>query len=195
MQFEEAKQYAIDMLNCQWVKWGHPGTKEANTHTEKEIYVKNTLLQKNHCKLCLNLNGCCFTENNYPKNHQHNHCHCHVERIPSITANAFCKIDKFELYVFAPKHMNKGKNKLFTDWGYSIMDSEYLKKEFERQANIAYQAGKYTLEDTIEYGQIINITINLKGHKIISGWLVYPNGKISLNTPFCGFAEEKNARI
>ena len=75
------------------------------------------------------------------------------------------------------------KKKLFELLGYSIIDSEYLQKEFERQANLAYLIGDYELGVLDKYGQRINIAIKLKnkitGEYVIfkSGWMTYANGK------------------
>ena len=80
---------------------------------------------------------------------------------------------------------------LFEGWGYSIMDSQYLQQEFVRQAQIAYSAGEYELDFVDDYGQRINIEITLKADNgeyvtFNSGWMVYPNGRIVLVTPFGG---------
>ena len=66
-----------------------------------------------------------------------------------------------------------------------------LKFEFEKQAYTAYLLGEYSLNKLDSYGQRINIEITLKcpnGEtiKFISGWLVYPNGKIINATPCRG---------
>ena len=81
---------------------------------------------------------------------------------------------------------------MFKLLGYSIIDSEYLQKEFERQANLAYLIGNYELGLLDDYGQRINIPIKLKnkltGEYVIfkSGWMTYPNGKILIATPYGG---------
>ena len=75
-------------------------------------------------------------------------------------------------------------------WGYDIMDSAYLQQEFERQAMIAYSTGIYELDKRDDYGQRINITITIKrkdnGEYVTfqSGWMVYPDGRIVLVTPY-----------
>ncbi len=85
---------------------------------------------------------------------------------------------------------NKGKNKLFESWGYDKMDSKWLKQEFERQAKEKYESGNFKLGKLDDYGQRISIEIELPRKdrigtvKFISGWMVYPNGKIQLATPY-----------
>ena len=77
------------------------------------------------------------------------------------------------------------------------MDSEWLKHEYERQAKEKYEAGDFSLGKLNEYGQRITIEIviprkNSPGFVIIkSGWMVYPNGNIMLNTPYAGGENER----
>ena len=87
---------------------------------------------------------------------------------------------------------NKSKKQLFELWGYYIMDSEYLRQEFIKQVKLAYSVGDYELGKSDKYGQRINIVIKLKRKEtneyvsFVSGWMVYPNGKIALTTPYGG---------
>ena len=82
------------------------------------------------------------------------------------------------------------KKQLFELWGYSIIDSEELKNTIEKQAKLAYSVGDFELGILNEYGQRINIPITLKRKDkneyitFRSGWMVYPNGKIVLTTPY-----------
>jgi hypothetical protein len=81
---------------------------------------------------------------------------------------------------------------LFESWGYSIIDSQYLQQEFIKQAKLAYSVGDYELGLLNEYGQRISIEIRLKKKNkneyttFVSGWMVYPNGRIVLTTPYGG---------
>ena len=98
---------------------------------------------------------------------------------------------KFSEYVFVYSQVDD-KKELFEAWGYDIMDSEYLQKEFIRQAKLAYEVGDYELGLLNEYGQRISIGIVLKKKNkneyatFASGWMVYPNGRIVLTTPYGG---------
>ena len=82
------------------------------------------------------------------------------------------------------------KNSCLKVGGYSIMDSQYLQQEFIKQAKLASSVGDYELGLLNEYGQRISIEIRLKKKNkneyttFVSGWMVYPNGKIILTTPF-----------
>ena len=70
------------------------------------------------------------------------------------------------------------------------MDSQYLQQEFIKQAKLAYSVGEYDLGKLNEYGQRINVVIELKRKNkegsitFRSGWMVYPNGRIVLTTPY-----------
>ena len=72
------------------------------------------------------------------------------------------------------------------------MDSEDLQQEFITQAKLFYSVGNYELDKLDQYGQRINIIIKLKRKNtnnyisFVSGWMVYPNGRIVLTTPFGG---------
>ena len=100
-------------------------------------------------------------------------------------------IEKFNKYVFVSSLIDD-KKQLFELWGYYIMDSEYLRQEFIKQAKLAYSVGEYELGKLDKYGQRINIVIKLKRKNtneyvlFVSGWMVYPNGKIALTTPYGG---------
>lgn len=91
-------------------------------------------------------------------------------------------------WVFAPSKPN-GK-KLFEDWGYGIMDSEWLIAEYIRQGKEKYERGEFMLHKLDNYGQQINIEIKLPRKDKIgtvtftSGWMVYPNGVIELVTGY-----------
>ena len=114
-----------------------------------------------------------------------------VRFFPSITAKAECPIEKIRDYIFSDLKSN-GKKELFESWGYSIINSQYLQQEFIKQAKLAYSVGEYELGKLDKYGQRINVIIKLKRKNtneyvsFVSGWMVYPNGKIALTTPYGG---------
>lgn len=122
---------------------------------------------------------------------QHPHCDCMLFSIskPINKAVASCAIEKFTGYVFVPSNSN-GKTKIYTDLGYTIEDSEYLKSEFEKQAREKYLTGNYALQVLNNYGQRITIVIELKtankNVKIKTGWMVHPLGLITCATPYSG---------
>ena len=191
MELSQANDYVKKMLSCKWVKWIHPGSEPAETSVAKRGNVDNALLNSKYCASCLNMNGCCFVKGNCPENPIHEHCHCHYEEIETINIRATSVLEKYTKYIFDDDN-NEGKKALFEAWGFSILDSDYLKTEIERQAQIAFQCGDYILGKRNEYGQRISIVIHLNrkdtGEEItfIAGWMSYPDGRIELTTPYGG---------
>ena len=190
MNLDNTSEYINKIFNKMWVKWVHEGSIVAETSQTKTLnaYLGTTT---KHCSTCLNLNGCCFVSDNMPPIPLHINCHCKTEQIDSVSVNSTCLISKFTDYLF-DKLLAKSKKELFESWGFSILDADSLKKEFEKQANLAYVTGDYILGVLDSYGQrlSIKITLNRKDGKgqvtFISGWMVYPNGKILLTTPYGG---------
>lgn len=162
-----------------WVKWVHRN------------------LSENHCPECLMLDSCYFLKEKAPPNPHHPHCHCLLESISYDTvlknANAESSINKYVNYLFSPEYKEKHKkNKMFESWGYTVDDSQYLKSECEKQALEKYVNGNYNLGMLNQYGQRISIRITIprkdtgKEVSYITGWMVCPNGKIRLTTPYGG---------
>jgi len=103
-------------------------------------------------------------------------------------------LPKFQDYIFKPgaKH---GKDAVFKGLGYGREQSADLAKMWEGQAASKYAKGDYTLGKLDQYGQRIDIEIELNGigdaagktSYLRSGWMIKPDGTIKLNTPFSGF--------
>lgn len=85
-----------------------------------------------------------------------------------------------------------GKDKLFAEWGYTAADAQWLQEEMERQARLNYISGNYRLGRLDIFGQRINITIEIPRKNgvgtvtFVCGWMVEPDGKLKLNTPYGG---------
>ncbi len=163
----------------EWVQWTH--------HNEG----------KTHCPECLRLDGCWFQRNNTPTWPHHPLCHCTLDSIDYtivlMSAASHSDYSKYDPYLFDPENFYKhGKNKAFESWGYTIADSQWLKDEIERQATAKYVIGDYSLGVLNKYGQHINIRVEIPRKdgtgfvSFITGWTVYPNGQIKLNTPYGG---------
>ena len=81
---------------------------------------------------------------------------------------------------------------MFKKWGYTASDALWLKKEIEKQGLKKYIEGNYVLNKLDKNGQRINIVVSIprkSGEGIVTfttGWVVYPNGHISLVTPYGG---------
>ena len=162
-----------------WIQWTH--------HSEG----------KTHCDECLKLDGCWFLEGKSPTWLHHPFCHCTLEPIDYavvlMDATTYSEYSKFDPYLFDPDNVYKhGKNRAFESWGYTVADARWLQAEIEKQALEKYIAGDYTLGKLNKYGQRINIkvTIQRKGGtsevSFTTGWMVKPNGKLKLNTPYGG---------
>lgn len=85
-----------------------------------------------------------------------------------------------------------GKRQLFEEWGYTVDDARRLQAEIERQAREKYISGDYILGKLDKNGQRISIRVviprrdRIGNVSFITGWMVYPNGKIRLTTPYEG---------
>jgi hypothetical protein len=103
-------------------------------------------------------------------------------------------VRKFSDYIFKPGATH-GKDRVFRSFGYGPEHSEELAREFTQQAMRRYQARDFVLGRADEYGQRITVNIDLVGRgdaagrstTILSGWMIRPDGSLTLNTPFTGF--------
>ena len=187
-----------EIIDNNWVKWFHWGVPDEEGK-ERERKRKN-LEKLGHCKECSVLSGCYFVKSRLPKKKAeddgllHSYCDCKLNGIkePNGKITAICPIEKFTEYIFSEKHVNNGKLQLFRDYfGFSKEDSEYLKMEFDVQAKQKYLNGDYEIGKLDEYGQRITIMITVdsatkKSINLVTGWMVYPLGKIICTTPLGG---------
>ena len=162
-----------------WVKW---------------IHEPASIL---HCLECLQLDGCWFTWGNAPIWPHHEKCHCRLEEIDYLVvlmnATAYSDYSKFDPYLFNTTGIYPHqKEKLFKEWGYTVDDAKWLQAEMERQAREKYTSGEYTLGKLDIREQRINIRVTIPRKNepgdvsYITGWMVLPNGKLKLNTPYGG---------
>ncbi len=170
----------------QWVKW-------------------KAVIDDKTCPQALKLNECYFIFGKMPMWPEHPRCRCTLEKImnpiPNVTASAMSAIEKFTAYIWGAKYLNDpenyhGKDKIFEDMGYTVADARFLQQMFCEQAIGNYCNGDYTLGSLGVYGQHISIVIDIPNDhggttKIISGWMVEPNGLIRLATPFGGYHERR----
>ena len=163
----------------QWFRWTHHS--EGNTH----------------CEECLKLDGCWFPEGKIPQWPHHPFCHCTLDPIDYVIVlmNVVAKSDysKFDPYLFNTTGLyTHTKEKLFAQWGYTVDDARWLQAEMERQAREKYLSGEYTLGKLNDKGQRISIRISILRRDIgeivsfVTGWMVYPDGRIQLTTPYGG---------
>ena len=148
-----------ESIDNSWVKWFHWGVPDEEGREREK--TRNRLEGLGHCKPCTVLSGCYFV--------------------------------KSRRYIFSneEKYLLNGKRELFESLGFLKEDSEYLKMEFDVQAKQKYLNGDYEIGKLDEHGQRINITITVdsatrKNIKLVTGWMVYPLGKIVCTTPLGG---------
>ena len=180
-----------------WIKWIHFAVPDEEGKLREDIRKRLAALL--HCKICTALSGCYFVTNKMPGHLPpeilHPRCDCRYEFIASSQvrrqAQAICPINKFNGYVFKEKGIKGGKDIPYLDLGFNIDDSAFLAMEYERQAKEKYTNGEYVLNRKDEYGQRVDIVIELTGNgktrKMLSGWMVHPLGLITSATPFSGY--------
>lgn len=203
--FNDIQLVGDNILNTRWVKYYHFGIPD-EPETLRWL-ARAWMLMFGHCLQCTALSGCYFAKSKLPTGQTdefaesnlggllHDKCHCAVidVNVSGIAAKAvaFCSIDKFINYIFSSKFIKNGKKKLFNLLGYDVEDSYNLRDEYEKQALKKYLTGQYTIGSRDQFGQNINIEINLVNKygqqvQFVSGWKVYPNGQITCNTPLGG---------
>jgi filamentous hemagglutinin len=107
---------------------------------------------------------------------------------------ATAPVEKFSDYIFK-EGATHGKDAVFQALGYAKEDSPQLAKLWEEQAAVKFGKGDYTMGKLDQYGQRINIEIEVPGigdsagqtSHMRSGWMIQKDGSIKLNTPFSGF--------
>lgn len=162
-----------------WVKWVH--------HSEGN----------SHCETCLALDGCFFREDNAPPCPHHPFCHCTLEEIDYADVLAYTETrsdySKYDPYLFnTTGRYPHGKEKMLASWGYTVEDAKWLQNEIERQARAKYISGEYSSGKLTKDGQRISIRIEIPRKSgigtvsFISGWMVEPNGRLKLTTPYGG---------
>ncbi len=105
-------------------------------------------------------------------------------------------VRKFSEYIFKDG-TDHGKDVVFKNLGYGAESSDDLVKLYQEQAAKKFANGDYTLGKLDDYGQRINIEIELPGignaagntSYLKSGWMILEDGSIKLNTPFTGFTK------
>ena len=172
--------------------WGESSSEES---LWKRWIHRN--LSDNHCLECLMLDGCWFHADKTPQWPHHIFCHCVLDDISYDyvvkNSTAYSAFSKYDPYLFNRDNAySHQKQIMFESWGYTIDDAEWLKLEIEKQALENYKNGNYELGRLNEQGQRISIRVEIPNRmsgetvSFVSGWMVRPNGQISLNTPYGG---------
>ncbi len=182
--------YLSDMIHA--AVWG-----EKPPETPKWVKWLHRNLSDSHCDECLKLDECWFEKGKRPKWPHHQFCHCILKDMPYndvlTKSRTDCPYSKFDPYLFDPGNVyGHGKSHMLESWGYSVDDSRYLKEELEKQGLQNYIDGDYQLGLLNKYGQRINIRVEIPNKaqggtvSFITGWMVRPNGQLTLNTPYGG---------
>ncbi|BBZ35617.1 DUF6883 domain-containing protein [Mycolicibacterium confluentis] len=103
---------------------------------------------------------------------------------------------KFSEYALSPE-ASKGKSAIFDSFGYRNVpeSASKLVSEYTQQAGEKILARDFTVKSTDQYGTRIAVDISLPGvgdrsgetAEIVTGWIIRPDGTVSLTTPFSGF--------
>jgi filamentous hemagglutinin len=109
-------------------------------------------------------------------------------------------VENFYDYIFKPGATH-GKDHVFRALGHSRSDAELLSDLYSFQVVAKFAAHDCTLGKADEYGQRINIVIELtlntlteennyssRSSYLISGWMTRDDVTLTLNMPFSGFA-------
>jgi filamentous hemagglutinin len=105
------------------------------------------------------------------------------------SALAVAPVEKFSSYIFK-EGATHGKDAVFRSLGYGAEHSEELAAVWNAQAGQRYAAGNFSLGRLDQYGQRVNIGIQLRGigsaagrtSYLNSGWMVQLDGTVRLNT-------------
>ncbi|MCY7278087.1 MAG: hypothetical protein LH702_31220 [Phormidesmis sp. CAN_BIN44] len=102
---------------------------------------------------------------------------------------------KFSEYVLIPNHRS-GKDKIFLGLlGYrpnSLNDAQVLLETYITQAQAKFTTQDYTVGERDRYGQRVTIVVEIRGKRLLTGWILDNQGTLKLATPFSGFANGGN---
>ena len=166
----------------------------------------------NHCIKCVAVNKCWFKNEKNKKPERFNytgidfidtiikgllpglyHFRCHCKEI-SIQPTNF---EEIELIVPNGKipYLFKSKGDWVNAMGYHESDYNTFLNVLLNKTKQAYFYGKYYIENITKYGCKINLMIDIPGaneklgktYKIESNYMIFPNGKLKMNTPIGGW--------
>ena len=166
----------------------------------------------NHCIKCVAVNKCWFKNEKNKKPEKFDitginlldsiikgllpglyHFRCHCKEIPITPTN----IEEIELIVPNGKipYLFKSKGDWVNAMGYHESDYNTFLNVLLDKTKQAYFYGKYYIENITKYGCKINLMIEIPGaneklgktYKIESNYMIFPNGKLKMNTPIGGW--------
>jgi hypothetical protein len=102
---------------------------------------------------------------------------------------------KFSEYVLVPNHKS-GKDKIFLGLlSYrpsNLEDAQALLEIYITQAQAKFLAQDYTVGEHDRHGQRFTIVVEIRGKRLLTGWILDNQGTLKLVTPFSGFANGGN---
>ena len=154
-----------------------------------------------HCWQCVTVNNCWFKneESKKPEEYPNSslnqdlyHPNCHCKKHPINTPT----INDIELIMLEGKIDFFFKDKLdwYYSWGYTDADKEEFISIIIQLVKESFGKGNYEFEKHTKFGFQINVFIALPGKnkklgKIYNTWscyMIFPNGKLKLNTVIGG---------
>ncbi len=142
------------------------------------------------CALCVALNRTVFKNDNKP-DYYHPFCKCEQKPTAPPEPTLDFPMRKIKDYLFVKKE------ELMRSMGYLPEDADEVYALLGEGAKKEYAEGNYKLGFFNEHGQRISITLRMKGKRdklgksfdVVTGWMVYPYGKLHNNTPISGWAK------
>jgi hypothetical protein len=92
-------------------------------------------------------------------------------------------VNKFSQYVLVPNHKS-GKDKIFIELLgcrlNNLDDAQTLLETYITQAQAKFVAQDYTIGECDHHGQRFTITVEIKGKKLLTGWILDNQGTLKL---------------
>jgi len=166
----------------------------------------------NHCVKCVAVNKCYFKNEKDKKPERFDtenipildlilkglmpglyHPNCHCKEIPTELLN----FDDIRLIIPEGKigYMFLKKGDWIRAMGYYEQDSNLFIQTLIQKSKEAYFLGNYYIVNHTKYGCKINLNIDIPGinekntkiYKIKTNYMIFPNGKLKMNTPIGGW--------
>ncbi len=208
----DALREEVELSFSDWIQVVDPRSNWTLDNVEKikDVGV-NPDQVKPHCVKCVVVNQCWFKNEKDKKPESfsydkystidlskmkgimglyHPRCHCKEITIkPPTEYTLKVVVDDDKIFVDAFRR----KFGIINSWGYTIDDGEVLKKNLIESVTENYIIGNYKIFKYDEFGFQISLQVSVPGvrhkigreYKFITGFMVYPNGKIE-NTTFFG---------
>ena len=164
----------------------------------------------NHCVPCVSFNRCWFKNEKGKKpdinalimagiirqidtNDDtlfHKWCHCKEVPLPPLSTK--------DIDIIVPNgkfdYMFEAKSGWIKAMGYDPSDRNKFIDELKKKTKEGYINGDYTIQGYTKYGVKIRVVARIDGahedrktdYKVIGSYMVFPNGKIKMNTPLGG---------